>query len=128
VLRDFYDVWPEKFQNKTNGVTPRRFIMRVQPAVLADLLTETLGEGWLKDLYAPARNGTLGRRCRIPGTLARGEAANASRTSPRYVETYHRHRTGPGQPVRRAGQAHPRIQTPASEPAAHHHALSTGCA
>ncbi|RPH38429.1 MAG: glycogen/starch/alpha-glucan family phosphorylase, partial [Burkholderiales bacterium] len=45
VLKDFYDIWPEKFQNKTNGVTPRRFIMLSNPG-LADLLTETLGEGW----------------------------------------------------------------------------------
>jgi starch phosphorylase len=50
VLRDFYAVWPEKFQNKTNGVTPRRFIMVSNPG-LSDLLTETLGEGWGKDLY-----------------------------------------------------------------------------
>jgi starch phosphorylase len=50
VLKDFYDIWPEKFQNKTNGVTPRRFIMLSNPG-LADLLTETLGVGWGKDLY-----------------------------------------------------------------------------
>ena len=50
VLKDFYDIWPEKFQNKTNGVTPRRFIMLSNPG-LTDLLTETLGEGWGKDLY-----------------------------------------------------------------------------
>ena len=50
VLRDFHDVWPEKFQNKTNGVTPRRFMMVSNPG-LSDLLTETLGPGWGKDLY-----------------------------------------------------------------------------
>ena len=49
VLKDFHDVWPEKFQNKTNGVTPRRIIMVSNPG-LSDLLTETLGEGWGKDL------------------------------------------------------------------------------
>ena len=49
VLKDFYDVWPEKFQNKTNGVTPRRFMALSNPG-LAALLTETLGEGWLRDL------------------------------------------------------------------------------
>jgi len=50
VLKDFHDVWPNKFQNKTNGVTPRRFIMLSNPG-LSGLLTETLGEGWGKDLY-----------------------------------------------------------------------------
>ena len=49
VLRDFHDAWPEKFQNKTNGVTPRRFIMLANPG-LSGLLGETLGEGWVTDL------------------------------------------------------------------------------
>ncbi|MEW5769750.1 MAG: glycogen/starch/alpha-glucan phosphorylase [Pseudomonadota bacterium] len=49
VLKDFHDTWPEKFQNKTNGVTPRRFVMLANPGLSA-LLTETLGEGWVKDL------------------------------------------------------------------------------
>ncbi len=50
VLKDFHAVWPEKFQNKTNGVTPRRFMMVSNPG-LSELLTETLGAGWGKDLY-----------------------------------------------------------------------------
>ena len=49
VLRDFYDLWPEKFTNVTNGVTPRRF-MAVSNPPLARLLTERVGDGWLKDL------------------------------------------------------------------------------
>ena len=49
VLKDFYDLWPEKFQNKTNGVTPRRFVMLSNPG-LARLLTETIGPEWITDL------------------------------------------------------------------------------
>ena len=49
VLKDFHDVWPEKFQNKTNGVTQRRFIMLSNPGLCA-LLTQTLGEGWVTDM------------------------------------------------------------------------------
>jgi starch phosphorylase len=49
VLRDFYELWPEKFDNVTNGVTPRRFIAVSNPP-LARLLTERVGDGWLKDL------------------------------------------------------------------------------
>jgi glycogen phosphorylase len=48
-LRDFYDLWPEKFNNKTNGVTPRRFMRLANPR-LADLITDTIGEAWIKDL------------------------------------------------------------------------------
>lgn len=48
-LPDFYAMWPEKFNNKTNGVTPRRFMKLANPR-LADLLNTTIGEGWLTDL------------------------------------------------------------------------------
>jgi starch phosphorylase len=51
VLRDFYELWPQKFQNKTNGVTPRRFMILSNPG-LASLLTETIGDGWRRDLNA----------------------------------------------------------------------------
>jgi starch phosphorylase len=50
VLKDFYELWPEKFTNKTNGVTPRRWILLSNPK-LADLLNEKLGgKGWLTHL------------------------------------------------------------------------------
>ena len=49
VLRDFADLWPEKFCNVTNGVTPRRFMALSNPA-LTELITEHVGECWLKDL------------------------------------------------------------------------------
>lgn len=49
VLKDFYDMWPEKFSNKTNGVTPRRWMVLSNPR-LSGLLTETLGEEWKMNL------------------------------------------------------------------------------
>ncbi|MFO7663133.1 MAG: glycogen/starch/alpha-glucan phosphorylase [Chloroflexota bacterium] len=49
VFRDFYEMWPDKFTNVTNGVTPRRF-MRISNPLLSDLITDTIGDGWLKDL------------------------------------------------------------------------------
>ncbi|MFA6052345.1 MAG: glycogen/starch/alpha-glucan phosphorylase [Methylobacter sp.] len=49
LFRDFYEFWPGKFNNKTNGVTPRRWLAACNPE-LADLITETIGEGWLTDL------------------------------------------------------------------------------
>jgi len=49
VLRDFAELWPERFHNVTNGVTPRRFMALSNPA-LAQLLDETVGEGWVTDL------------------------------------------------------------------------------
>jgi starch phosphorylase len=49
VLRDFHELWPEKFVNVTNGVTPRRFLALANPR-LARLVTEAVGEGWPRDL------------------------------------------------------------------------------
>ncbi|WP_273732099.1 glycogen/starch/alpha-glucan phosphorylase [Mycolicibacterium septicum] len=49
VLKDFYELWPYRFSNKTNGVTPRRFVALSNPG-LRGLLDETVGEGWLTDL------------------------------------------------------------------------------
>ena len=49
LFHDFYELWPHKFNNKTNGVTPRRWLAACNPE-LATLITETIGEGWLTDL------------------------------------------------------------------------------
>jgi starch phosphorylase len=49
VLKDFYELWPERFSNKTNGVTPRRFLALANPG-LRELLNRTLGEQWLAEL------------------------------------------------------------------------------
>jgi starch phosphorylase len=49
VLKDFYEMWPRKFSNKTNGVTPRRWMVLSNPR-LSQLITEHIGDGWIKDL------------------------------------------------------------------------------
>jgi starch phosphorylase len=49
ILKDFYELWPERFSNKTNGVTPRRFMGLSNPG-LRRLLDDTIGEGWMVDL------------------------------------------------------------------------------
>jgi starch phosphorylase len=49
VLKDFYELWPERFSNKTNGVTPRRFLALSNPG-LRNLLDSTIGDGWLTHL------------------------------------------------------------------------------
>ncbi len=49
VLRDFYELTPEKFSNKTNGVTPRRWMVLANPR-LAGLLSSRLGHSWIHDL------------------------------------------------------------------------------
>ncbi len=49
VLKDFYELWPDKFGNKTNGVTPRRWMVLANPR-LTTLISEAIGTGWIKNL------------------------------------------------------------------------------
>ena len=48
-LKDFYEMMPEKFNNKTNGITQRRFLAHGNP-LLADWVTDKIGDGWITDL------------------------------------------------------------------------------
>ena len=49
LFRDFWDLTPEKFNNKTNGITQRRWLLKSNPA-LAQLITERIGDGWITQL------------------------------------------------------------------------------
>ncbi|HNC52267.1 MAG TPA: glycogen/starch/alpha-glucan phosphorylase [Accumulibacter sp.] len=49
VLTDFHEMWPEKFTNKTNGVTPRRFVLLANPT-MSKLIDDTIGPGWVTDM------------------------------------------------------------------------------
>jgi len=53
-LKDWYELYPEKFNNKTNGVTQRRFLLKSNPS-LSQLLTSKIGKGWAKDLSQVAK-------------------------------------------------------------------------
>ncbi len=49
LFKDFYELWPERFNNKTNGVTPRRWIAYANPA-MSKLISANIGEDWARDL------------------------------------------------------------------------------
>jgi len=49
LVPEFYKIWPERFQNKTNGVTPRRWLNQCNPG-LASLINEAIGDKWVADL------------------------------------------------------------------------------
>jgi starch phosphorylase len=49
LMRDFYEMYPEKFQNKTNGITPRRWLLMSNPR-LSNLITEKIGDRWVTHL------------------------------------------------------------------------------
>lgn len=54
LMPDFYDLWPEKFNNKTNGVTPRRWLLEANQG-LAQLISSQIGDGWITDLAELSR-------------------------------------------------------------------------
>ena len=49
LFHDFYELWPEKFNNKTNGVTPRRWVAHANPA-MTELISRQIGDEWIRDL------------------------------------------------------------------------------
>jgi starch phosphorylase len=58
VLNEFHELWPEKFSNKTNGVTPRRFVVLANPG-LAGLIRGVIGDSWVRDLSQLRRLETM---------------------------------------------------------------------
>ena len=50
LMADFHELWPQKFNNKTNGITQRRWLLKANPH-LAQLITDRIGDGWVKDLF-----------------------------------------------------------------------------
>ncbi len=49
LFKDFYELWPEKFHNVTNGITPRRWLLKANPS-LSQLISESIGDGWITRL------------------------------------------------------------------------------
>ena len=113
---DFHAMWPERFTNKTNGITPRRWLLRANPR-LASLVTARIGDTWAADL---ADLGTLEPWADDPATqqefltVKRGCKERLARL----VESTTNVRARPGVALRHPGQAHPRVQAAAAERAA----------
>ncbi len=125
VLHDFHELWPEKFSNKTNGVTPRRWMALAQPAARARCITRRHRRGLAHATSSSSRElEPLADDAGFRDALARDQARQQGGSSPASCAQ----RTGivrrPGVDVRRAGQAHPRVQAPAPEHPARHRAVS----
>ena len=77
-VKDLAEMFPERFNNKTNGVTPRRWLLLANPA-LARMITDAIGDGWITDLAELAKLKPLaddaGFRDAVPQGQARGQGA-----------------------------------------------------
>src|SRR6478672_10123567 len=112
-VRDFAEMFPTRFNNKTNGVTPRRWLLLANPAV-ANLITEAIGDGWLTDLSQLRRMLPLADDAAFRHDFSLGEAFGEG-PSGRLAQANQRSSDRPGHDLRLLDQAHPRIQTPAVE-------------
>ena len=125
-VKDLAEMFPERFSNKTNGVTPRRWLLLANPA-LARTITEAIGDGWITDLGQLSKLKPLAddRSFRDAFRKAKREAKEQfadwlKATSDQTVDLgYH---------LRLPDQAHPRIQAATAQRPAHRRASTIGCA
>ena len=72
-VKDLAEMFPERFNNKTNGVTPRRWLLLANPA-LAGTITDAIGDGWITDLGAARQAQAARRRHGLPRRRPQGQA------------------------------------------------------
>jgi starch phosphorylase len=88
VLRDFHDLWPEKFSNKTNGVTPRRWMVLCNP-LLSQFISRVIGDKWIRHLEELRRLEPM-----IEDAQFRGEWHDIKRSNKVALAALIRERTG----------------------------------
>ncbi len=72
-VKDLAEMFPERFNNKTNGVTPRRWLRLSNPA-LSRTITDAIGDGWIKDLSQLRKVEPLAADSRLFGFVPRSQA------------------------------------------------------
>ena len=120
-VKDFAEMFPERFNNKTNGVTPRRWLLLANPP-LAGLITEAIGDGWITDLSQLRKLVPLAEDKAFRAQFPPGQAGRQGPLH-RLAASGHRATGRSGFDLRQSGQAHPRVQAAAAERPAHHHSL-----
>jgi len=85
VFRDFCELWPARFNNKTNGITPRRWLRACNPG-LAQLISSRLGEQWVRDLSQLQRLAPLAEDPAFRADWRLVKRANKEHLA-RYIET-----------------------------------------
>ena len=120
-VKDLAEMFPERFNNKTNGVTPRRWLLLANPA-LARTITDAIGDGWITDL-GHSRSSSRWPTTRAFATRSARPSARPSRDSPIGSSARPAQAVDPDTHLRLPGQAHPRIQAATAQRAAHCGAL-----
>merc|ERR1711992_228803 len=84
LFKNFYDFWPEKFQNKTNGITPRRWLLLCNPG-LSDLIADKIGDSWPYNLDELAKLKTFADDAKFQREVMQIKAQNKLKLS-QYLE------------------------------------------
>merc|ERR1712198_103612 len=84
LFKDFYELWPEKFQNKTNGITPRRWLLLCNPG-LSDLIADKIGDSWPYNLDELAKLKTFADDAKFQREVMQIKAQNKLKLS-QYLE------------------------------------------
>ena len=113
VLKDLAGLFPDRFNNKTNGVTPRRWLLLANPGLSA-LLTEAVGDGWVTDLSQLRGIVPLADDPAFRDGVPRGQARGQGPLR-RLAAAFERRVGRPRLALRRADQAHSRVQAAAPE-------------
>jgi starch phosphorylase len=87
VVPDFHRLWPEKFNNKTNGITPRRWLLSCNPGLSA-LITRQVGEGWARDLDRLSELNSLAKDAAFSEEFAKVKLANKQRLANRLRQRF----------------------------------------
>ena len=89
VFRDFYEMWPERFNNKTNGITQRRWLLKSNPP-LARLITEAIGPAWITNLEELRGLTTLATDSALAEAWRKAKRENKLRLAETIVRQYQR--------------------------------------
>jgi len=78
LFKDFYELWPERFNNKTNGVTPRRWVAKANPA-MSSIITKKIGNSWIGDLDNIRKIETLANDAGFQADFIKAKTENKKR-------------------------------------------------
>ena len=120
-VKDLAEMFPERFNNKTNGVTPRRWLRLANPA-LARAITEAIGDGWITDLGQLSRLKPLADDAGFRDGVRQAKREAKARFAD-WLKSTSGADGGPGHDLRLPGQAHPRVQAAAAQRPAHRRPL-----
>ena len=122
-VKDLAEMFPERFSNKTNGVTPRRWLLMSNPA-LSQTITDAIGDGWMTDLSQLKKLKPLADDQALRDAFLKAKREAKSQFADWLKRTIRRNGR-PGQHLRLPDQAHPRIQAATAERAARRGALQS---